>query len=332
MTVKKPFYTPRRTRKVPAKAWVEYPGPIPKSWCVIAKAKGYRIDRRIRDRYHIVLECLLCGAHTVQRAFTLRTALPACGGCRLAKHRDNAVKVGFVLIDQDEAPRGYANYRLPCGHTTLLQRGRVQILAQKGAVPGRAGYHCVVCYTEKLQQAASSWGWSVVGVDPDGSTSYRLLEHVGCGHRQRVAISNIETGRFGCGGCGESWVSAPSWLYMLRFNVPGLGRLVKLGYSRNPESRLRYQLGLRHDIEAELIHKLRMPSGQIAQRFEKNLHRKLKTDHPCSVVLRTKLTGWINVTSEIYSAQAESIIRRMVDDVEKPAGSVKPSRTDRYRD
>ena len=66
----------------------------------------------------------------------------------------------------------------------------------------------------------------------------------------------------------------------MRFGVPGLGWFVKLGYSLNPGSRLRYQLGLRRDVEAELIDEVPMPSGQVALRIEKSLHRQLKADHP----------------------------------------------------
>ena len=84
---------------------------------------------------------------------------------------------------------------------------------------------------------------------------------------------------------------------------------VKLGYSRNPESRLRYQLGLREDVEAELIDEVPVPSGQVALRMERALHRQLKAEHPEKVIPRDELAAWINVTSEVYTAEAEPIIR-----------------------
>lgn len=314
----KPLHLPRRSRHVAESEWTEYQRRIPAAWNAIAKRKGYRVDRRIRDRYHVALECMRCGAQTAHKVYTVRSAQPACGGCQMAQLRDNAAKVGLTLSERDEAHRHYATYRLPCGHETRLQRGRVERLAQDGPAPGHDGYHCEVCYQEKLQQTAATSGWSVIGADPDGDANYRLLAHDACGYRQRVAIANLETGRYNCGGCGECWTAAPSALYMMRFSVPNLGCFIKLGYSRNPQSRLRYQLGLRADVDAELIDEVAMPSGQLALRVEKNLHRELQTSHPNMVVPRADLSGWINVTSEIYTAEAEPIIRRMLDAIESP--------------
>ena len=82
MTNRKPLHLPRRSRDVPQTEWTEYKRRIPAAWHAIAEAKGYRIDRRVRDRLHVVLECRDCGAHTAHRVYTLRSALPACGGCQ----------------------------------------------------------------------------------------------------------------------------------------------------------------------------------------------------------------------------------------------------------
>ncbi|MCV2895000.1 GIY-YIG nuclease family protein [Lentibacter sp. XHP0401] len=321
MTNKKTLHLPRRSRNVPMSEWRTYERPIPAAWHAMAKRKGFRVDRRVRDRYHVALECKRCGAHTAHKVYTLRSAQPICGGCRASRQHRNATKAGLVFHDRDEAHRHYATYTLPCGHKTRLQRGRVALLAKDGPPPGHSGYHCSICHAEKLQEMAANNGWSLVGADPEGDANYRLLTHDVCGHRQRVATANLETGRFGCGGCGESWVSAPSALYMLRFNVPGFGPCVKLGYSRNPMSRLRYQLGLRDDVEAELIDEVSMPTGQSALQVEKGLHRHLQTYHSDKVIPTIDLIDWINVTSEIYTAHAEPIIRRMLDDVETSHGS-----------
>ncbi|WP_324753175.1 GIY-YIG nuclease family protein [Roseovarius sp. Pro17] len=314
----KPLHLPRRSRDVDESEWTEQKRRIPAAWHTIAERKGYRIDRRVRDKDHVALECHSCGAHTAHKVFTLRSARPACGGCREAQMRGNAAKAGFILVARDEEDRHYATYRLPCGHEARLQLGRLQLLATEGPAPDHDGFHCETCHQERLQQTAAKWGWRVVGPDLDGSANYRQLAHEACGFDQRVAIANLETGRFGCGGCGESWMTAESWVYLMRFGVPGLGGFIKLGYSRNPQSRLRYQLRLRSDVEAELIDEVPMPSGHVALRLEKALHRQLKADHADKVIPRAELTGWINVTSEIYAAEAEPVIRRMLDAIERP--------------
>jgi hypothetical protein len=313
---KKPLHIPHGSRNIADDQWSEFPRPIPELWEIIAEEKGYRIDRRVRDHLHVVLECLACGAHTAHRVSNLRSAQPACGGCQLAARLDDAAKAGFVFKRRDEAHRHYAIYTLPCGHDARLQQGRVAKLANEGRAPKGRGYHCDICYAKKLDRLASTLGWTLIGADTEGNPNYRLLWHDACGHSQRVATANLETGRFNCGGCGECWSAAPSALYMVRFWVPGLGWFVKLGYSRYPGRRMRYQLGLREDVEAELIDEVPVPSGQVALRMERALHRQLKAEHPDKVIPRDELAAWINVTSEVYTAEAEPIIRRMLDEVE----------------
>jgi hypothetical protein len=318
MTIKKHLHTPNRSRHVADSDWTEYKRRIPATWHAIAKQKGYRIDRQVRDRLHVVLECLTCGAHTAHRVFNLRSAQPACGGCQQAARLDDAARVGFTLKARDEAHRHYATYTLPCGHEARLQRGRVAKLAKEGPAPGARGYHCDNCYAKKLQDQAAKLGWTVIGTDLKGDANYRQLQHDACGHQQRVATANIETGRWNCGGCGECWTAAPSVIYLMRFRVPGVGCCVKLGYSRNPESRMRHQLGLRADVEAELIDEVPAPSGQVALRMERALHQRLKADHPEMTLARAELADWINVTSEIYTAEAEPVIQRMLNEIESP--------------
>ncbi|PVA08539.1 hypothetical protein DC366_18685, partial [Pelagivirga sediminicola] len=104
----------------------------------------------------------------------------------------------------------------------------------------------------------------------------------------------------------------------MRFRVPEFGTFVKAGFSKNPDSRMRHQLGLREDVEAEILDEVPTPSGQVAIRLEKNLHAQLRAAHPDKVVPREMLRPWIKVTSEIYTADAVPIIRRMLDEIESP--------------
>lgn len=313
---KKHLYIPHRSRHVPKEAWVDYSGPIKARWRVLADQKGFRVDRRVRDRLHLALECKMCAAHTAHKLHTLRTAQPACLGCQRDSRNGKAQQVGFELIKRDEDNHKYNLYRLPCGHQKLLQNGHVEKLLKHGPVEGRSGFHCPICFTKQLQTMATNAGWRLVGSDPENNANYRLFAHESCGHQQRVATANLKTARFDCGSCGESWAAAPSGLYLMRFRVPGQGRFVKLGYSRNPGSRLRYQLGLPPEVEAELLDVIDMASGQRALQTEKSLHRQLKSEHPDKVISPEQLKGWINVTSEIYAAELEPVIRRMFDRLE----------------
>jgi hypothetical protein len=84
--------------------------------------------------------------------------------------------------------------------------------------------------------------------------------------------------------------------------VPHKGSFIKLGYSRDPESRLRYQLGIPGSVEASVLYRFPMPTGHIAQKTEKALHAKLKQRFPDSVIPCNELADWINVKTEIYRA------------------------------
>ncbi|WP_281969130.1 GIY-YIG nuclease family protein [Roseovarius nanhaiticus] len=318
MTHKKPLHTPHRSSKKNKNIWREYPRTISDDLQKIAAEKGYRIDRGIRDHQHVVLECLTCGGHTAQRIATLRTAQPACAPCQLAARHSDAEAVGITLLRRDDDHRHDYWYLLPCGHEKRLQWTRVQRLAREGFVPNCSGFHCEPCYKQELKNTAAQWGWSLVGADPDENPNYRLLSHDACGHQQRVATANIETGRFNCGACGECWTAAESIIYLMRFRVPEFGTFVKAGFSKNPDSRMRHQLGLREDVEAEILDEVPTPSGQVAIRLEKDLHRRLRAAHPGKVVPRERLRPWVKVTSEIYTADAEPIIRRMLDEIESP--------------
>jgi hypothetical protein len=313
-----PLYLPRTAQYCNPEDWLTYDRPVPQEWHQMAAEKGFRIARRVRDRLHLALECKTCGAQTAQKVFTLRTAQPACGGCRAGARDQSASAAAFTFLRRDRLDRHYAFYRLPCGHEVRRQIHRVDLIAETDPPEGRKGYHCPVCHTEHLAATAASRGWQLIGPDMKGNVSYRLYGHAdnGCGHVQRVAIANMETGRFSCEACGECWASAPSAVYLSRFRVPGVGTQVKLGMSRDPVSRHRHQLKLRRGTEVELLTIVPMETGKAALKVEKELHRRMLNTHPDLVTPRTDLADWIGVKSEVYAAEAERLLRRMLEEIE----------------
>ena len=88
---------------------------------------------------------------------------------------------------------------------------------------------------------------------------------------------------------------------------------MKLGFSRNPESRLTYQLKRRPNLQAEILHSVALPTGHKALCAEKQMHAALKRDHPGSVVTPEMYASWLRVKSEIYTADLEPVILDMLD-------------------
>ncbi|MCD1636953.1 GIY-YIG nuclease family protein [Martelella mediterranea] len=153
----------------------------------------------------------------------------------------------------------------------------------------------------------------MVGPDPENDPNYRLYRHsTGCGHRQRIAVANMSSARFGCERCGECWSSAPSNLYLISFTVPNQGEYLKLGYSRNPQSRIGFQFGLSKGVKASLLKLYPMPTGHAAQKTEKRLHNRLRHRFPDAVVPASELSGWINVVSEIYRPRILTEIQQLL--------------------
>ena len=79
---------------------------------------------------------------------------------------------------------------------------------------------------------------------------------------QRVARANMQSGRFTCNECSGDWPSEPSFLYLMRFKLPEREAMVKFGFSRDPESRLSYQLQRTPDRSSQLERVVPMPTGR----------------------------------------------------------------------
>lgn len=286
--------------------------PIEPGWHAHANAKGFRIISRVRDRFHLSLRCAACGKAHDCKIFTLRTARPQCPHCQLKRLECDAQSAGLIHLRRDPTDRQYSYYRAPCGHEVRRQHGFVIRVAD-----GQAGLRCETCQAETETTEARERGWKLIGPDPEVDANYRLYAHeAGCGHRQRIARVNMLSGRFDCGQCGVSWTAAPSHLYLMRFSLADRFDVVKLGYARDPESRLTYQLQIDRQMPCQILRTVTMPSGHDAIRAEKNLHRRLRRAHPGALVDPAVWADRINVRSEIYHKSLLPVLMDLLDEVQ----------------
>lgn len=284
--------------------------PLP-HWAGAARDKGFDIAGRICDRLHVALRCRDCGMLNKTRIFTLMSAQPLCHACIESTHRENAANVDHDYLQRDNDHRHYAIYRAPCGHEV-----RRQFELVKRVAAGKTGIRCDICHAEIEAAEARARGWALIGPDPDGDPNYRLYRHDDCQHEQRIARANMQTGRLACGGCSKAWPAAGSYIYVMAFTLATGRDVVKVGFSRDPESRLAYQLQRDPEMPCSLVRKMPIVSGQRAIRAEKGVHRTLKTDHPESIVHRSAWNGQIRVKSEIYDAALLPVITRLLDEIE----------------
>jgi hypothetical protein len=299
-----PDHSPNpRTFRIEGKNYPVVPLPVPAHWRSIALQKGYDLVARIGDHHHLALRCHSCGGLNRVKVFTLRSAQPNCLHCQDARWREIAEAAGAHFVRRCPHSHRYAWLRLPCGHEVRRQMGMVRKVAR-----GEVAFRCNTCHSTREKREAQGRDWTLIGPDPKGNPNYRLYTHT-CGHQQRVARANMQSGRFGCAGCGEGWTTAPSGLYLMRFTLPNSRVLIKLGMSRDVDSRLNHQL-LRHDeVQAEILDHLPMATGQRALKLEKGLHAMLRRRGPQHVVPRAAFERHLKVRSEIYEPVLEPFLR-----------------------
>lgn len=283
--------------------------PIPDHWHGYAEDTGFEIVARGPDRYHLHLRCERCGGTMICKIYTLRTARPTCPHCLEARWQALCEAAGVTFLERGDRAN-YLRIQLSCGHVTDRQQELLERVRR-----GATAIRCSVCLEARMQAEAWERGWELIGEDPESRASYRLYRH-GCGHVQPVAVANMTTGRFTCGGCSEGWTGDRSFLYMMRFGLRSGRDAVKVGFSRDPVSRLRHQLITERDQEARLIRTIAVPTGQEAMTLEKALHATLRQQHPGAVLDRVEFASEVKVVSELYDASIEALIAALLDRIE----------------
>ena len=288
-----------------------FPGPIMPHWLAAADLKGFVIVGRIVDRLHLALRCKICGALSKTRLYTVMTAQPLCPACIEEDWRDAARSAGLTFLRRDPEHRHYAYYRAPCGHEVRRQLEMVRRMAA-----GATGIRCEECHAAVEATEAAQRGWRLLGPDFDGDPNYRSYHHERCGQEQRIARANMQSGRFTCSRCGDGWPTGRSFIYLMKFTLASSREVIKLGFSRDPRSRLTWQLQRDTEMPTEILRTVAMPSGRIAMSCEKRMHARLRKAHPDLVIDPAVFRGQLNVRSEIYDASLTPVILGLLDEIE----------------
>lgn len=286
-------------------------GAIKPDWVCAAQKKGFDIVARVVDRLHLALRCKRCGHVNKTRVYTLTSAQPLCTNCIDKAWENDAKAAGLAFIKRDPGNRHYGIYHMNCGHEISRQFALIKRVAE-----GATGLRCETCHAAAEADEAQAMGWELIGPDPEGDPNYRSYRHSDCGHTQRIARANMQSGRFGCGGCGVDWPAAPSNIYAMRFTLETGREVVKVGFSRLPWSRLHYQLRMNDEMPCAVLQTVTVPTGQLAMSLEKRLHKALKQSHPEHVVDPACYRGQIRVISEVYDGSLTPVIIAHLNDIE----------------
>lgn len=286
-------------------------GTLHPHWSDAARAKGFDLIARVRDRLHVALRCQTCSGIHGSRHFVVMKAKPLCPHCIEARWRETALTAGLTWLGRDPDHRHYGRYLLPCDHEVRRQVSFVERVAA-----GTVSVRCETCLIHREEAEAIRFGWTRLGRDPQGNPNYRLYRH-GCGHAQRIARANLQWGQCDCAGCGQSWTAKPSYIYLLDIRHSGTQRhYLKLGYSSHPVKRHKHQLGLPKEAEVEVLRVVAMPTGHDACAHEKAAHAGLRHRHPDAVVPRPEYADLMNVVSEIYRPELLPILYATLDRIE----------------
>ena len=290
-----------------------FAGVVWQKWREAAENKGFDIEARVLDRYHFALRCHICGALTLVKLFVLMNNKPLCQGCLHHQKVSGAAAAGLTFLRRDPTHHKYAFYRGACGHELRRQFG---LITRIGACEVAA--RCETCHLDKERAEAKVHDWVLLGPDAARDPNYRMYRHLkdACNHVQRIARANLQVGRFSCNECGGNWPTEPSFLYLMRFEMPDRGHVLKLGFSNDPINRLTFQLRLRPDLYAELLREVPMPTGHAAICVEKKFHTHLKANWPQHVVDPAVFSKVICVKTENYHVDLCDEIHRLLDGLE----------------
>ena len=251
-------------------------------WKKASENQGYSLIGCAQDRYHVVLGCHKCGQPTLKRVNVILENQPECSHCIRARREEAANAVGATLLGPDpDFDRHYGEFKLVYGHTVRRQYLRVE----KAAAGGHQ-LSCEQCQEARHAAEADACGWQLFGKADRKNPGYRRYRH-SCGHEQDVLAFNMKNGEVDCAGCGESWTSKPSRIYIFAFALPGLP-VIKLGYSSNPAFRLGQVENDPGETCGEVIRDLAIKTGHDANRIEKALHKYICNNRP-DLVVRSRI-------------------------------------------
>ncbi len=146
------------------------PGALHPQWVEAARAKGFELVARVRNRYNLALRCKTCGELVRKAVYVLMTSdRPLCAHCLENAWAKTAEAAGLRLLRRDPGTTQYAFYLAPCGHEIRRQFEFVRRIAR-----GEVKHRCEICHAAREAAEAAARDWELMSADPEGDRGYRL--------------------------------------------------------------------------------------------------------------------------------------------------------------
>jgi hypothetical protein len=232
-------------------------------WQAEAREQGWTFERNV-DKLHAEYSHDACGQKQKVRRGDMRLAQVKCHGCMKQAWRDDAAARGWTFVAQTGG-RDAVYVHNACGYEQQIQFGHMR----------RGHLRCSHCATQALCKEAAAQGWTFERT-LDGS--YASYTH-SCGHNQPLTRSAMRNGQVVCHGCGESWATKPSNVYLLDITTACGQRFLKAGIARVVTRRAQ-EYGLAPGAKIKVLYAKAYATGAEACKVEKRLHKTATKIHP----------------------------------------------------
>jgi hypothetical protein len=233
------------------------------AWRDEATAQGWTLERNIDGRHGTYMHNV-CGHEQQVSLSCMRIGQVRCQHCMEQTWRNDAVTKGWTFERNIDGKYGVYVHDT-CGHNQQIilhnmREGRVR---------------CENCKNQMWQAEARAQGWAF-GRKVDASNG--VYTH-SCGHEQKVSSRGMRTGQVVCHGCGESWATKPSNVYLLDITTACGQRFLKLGMARIVTRRAQ-NYGLAEGAKIKVLYAKAYATGDEACKVEKKLHKNATKIHP----------------------------------------------------
>lgn len=230
---------------------------------------GFVLLHKNTENNFLTLQVKNCGhTLTISELNLLRrsTNNNFCTECYTLKLQKEATDHNLTYLGLSNKGGLFRKYKFnDCGHEKDINATTIP----------RGAFECKECKKKSHIDKCLTFGLTLDGKSSDISgrhNNYRLP----CGHKRIIRADHAEEGSYTCLVCQDSFYTKESNIYLLKMTCKNdYFSWLKLGFSRNLDVR-RSNYGLGNDVVVEVLKKLKIESGELALKYEKAIHKKLK--------------------------------------------------------
>ena len=238
-----------------------------KGWILLGPTVNHKKSNGKPDHNYKLYRNAACGHKREIQTSTIYHPknIPQCYVCLLKKRELEALEKGLILLGLGKT-KDYGHYQfVKCKHNKQFQYYTVRY------------FHpvCDECFLRELVKNAKKNHWTYTR--DSKKMGYAWYTHDVCGNEQKIAYSAIKNSNVNCQICQESSRTKPSNLYLLRIEVEGMMKWLKLGYSDDIARRVT-QYGLPVNSVISHIQVRQIATGNKAHGLEQLIHKTFESE------------------------------------------------------